>query len=59
MSKLGASFEYSRENASYYTAYTKKGQAQIEIRWVGCTRRDEEEERNLRFVVSVEGYGNV
>lgn len=59
MSKFGASFEYSTDNASYYTAYTKKGQAQLEIRWIGCTCENEEEERNLRFVVSVEGYGNV
>lgn len=59
MSKLGASFEYSTENASYYTAYTKKGQAQLEIRWVGCTCGNREVERNLRFVISVEGYGNV
>ena len=58
MSKLGASFEYSTESASYYTAYTKKGQAELEIRWIGCACGDEEK-RVLRFVISVEGYGNV
>ncbi|MCQ1534469.1 hypothetical protein FTO70_01895 [Methanosarcina sp. KYL-1] len=59
MSKLGASFEYSTENASHYTVYTKKGQAQLEIRWLGCACGGEDDGRVLRFVVSVEGYGNV
>ncbi|HII00933.1 TPA: hypothetical protein HA351_04530 [Methanosarcinaceae archaeon] len=62
MSKLGASFEYSTESASYYTAYTKKGQAELEIRWIGCACGEEDEfgeGRVLRFVISVEGYGNV
>lgn len=58
-SKLGASFEYSTYNASYYTTYTKNGQARIEIRGVGCTCGNIEEERSLRFVISIKGYGEV
>lgn len=59
MSKLGASFEYSTDNASHYTVYTKKGQAQLEIRWIGCSGGGEEEGCLLRFILRVEGYGNV
>lgn len=43
MSKFGASFEYSTENTSHYTAYTKKGQASIEICWLGCSCGEEPE----------------
>lgn len=59
MSKLGASFEYSTENTSHYTAYTKKGQAQLEIFWKDHTSEGKEGEKTLSFVVNVEGYGNV
>ncbi|MDD3043320.1 MAG: hypothetical protein PHW56_10350 [Methanosarcinaceae archaeon] len=53
MSKFGASFEYSTENASHYTAYTKKGQASIEIRWLGCSC--EKETKGLEFEKKMEG----
>ncbi len=59
MSKIGANFECSNENASIYTVCTKKGQSKIEIRWAGCTCDDREKEKSIRFVISVEGYGNV
>jgi hypothetical protein len=59
MSKLGANFEYSTENTSHYTAYTKKGQAQLEIFWKDHISEGKEKGKSLSFIVLVEGYGNV
>jgi len=50
MNKINASYEYSTDMAKCYTAYTKKGQATIEI----LLKRNE----LTRAVISVSGYGD-
>jgi len=51
MAKINASYEYSIESAKIYTAYTKKGQAKIEIRV--------EKRERVKITVIIEGYGGV
>ena len=51
MAKINASYEYSIESAKIYTAYTKKGQARIEIRV--------EKRERVKITVIIEGYGGV
>ncbi|MEA2014401.1 MAG: hypothetical protein U9N38_03740 [Thermodesulfobacteriota bacterium] len=50
MNKINASYEYSTDITKCYTAYTKKGQANIEI----LLKRNE----LTRAVISVSGYGD-
>lgn len=49
MAKLNASYEYSTGAAIVYTAYTKKGQARIEVRIDG--------KEITRVEILIEGYG--
>jgi len=51
MAKINASYEFSSGMAKIYTAYTKKGQARIEIR---IERREK-----ARITILIEGYGEV
>lgn len=51
MAKVNASYEYSTASAKVYTAYTKKGQARIEIRI--------EKREKVKIKVIIEGYGEV
>lgn len=51
MAKLNASYEYSSGISKVYTAYTKKGQARIDVRI--------EEGGVTRITILIEGYGEV
>ncbi len=47
--KIDASYEFTSPTGKVYTAYTKKGQARIEVSTI----------ENCRLVISIEGYGDV
>lgn len=49
LAKLNASYEYSSGTSKVYTAYTKKGQARIDVRI--------EEREVTRIAILIEGYG--
>jgi len=52
MAKINAAYEYSTEFSKIYTAYTKKGQARLELR-IKCNKEKTE------INILIEGYGEV